>query len=88
MAVGTCPSADVKKESVDRLDRDSRIADSVIAALELSIPDDAGSIDVRVNNGEATLSGTVSSLLAFRMAQRMAETIPGVTAVNNDLEIR
>ncbi len=88
MVVGTRLSEDIKKETVDRLDRDGRIADDIVAALELSIPDDAGSIDVRVNNGEVTLSGTVSSLLAFRLAQKMAETTPGVPAVDNDLEIR
>jgi osmotically-inducible protein OsmY len=56
--------------------------------LELSIPDDAGSIDVRVSYGEVTLSGTVSTLLAFRIAQRIAESTPGTVAVDNDLEIR
>jgi len=88
MAVGMRLSEDIKNKIADRLNRDGRIADNIVAALELSIPDDVGSIDVRVNNGEATLSGPVSSLAAFRMAQRMAESTPGVTAVNNDLEIR
>jgi len=88
MAVGTRSSEDSKNETVERLDRDSRIADSIVAALELSIPDDVHSIDVHVQDDEVTLSGTVSSLPAFRIAQRMAETTPGVTAVDNDLEIR
>ena len=88
MAVGTSLREEVKNAMIDRLNRDGRIADSIVAALELSIPDDVGSIDVRVNSGEVTLPGTVASLVAFRMAQKMAETTPGVTAVNNDLEIR
>ncbi len=88
MAVGTYSSEDVKKETMERLDRDGRILDTIGAALGLSIPDDVDSIDVRVHDGEVTLSGTVSSLLAFRIAQRFAESTPGVSAVNNDLEIR
>ncbi len=88
MAVGTYSSEDVKKETMERLDRDGRILDTIGAALGLSIPDDVDSIDVRVHDGEVTLSGTVSSLLAFRIAQRFAESTPGVGAVNNDLEIR
>jgi len=88
MAVGTRSNESTENPTVSRLDRDGRIADSIVAALELTIPDDVGFIDVRVNHGEATLSGTVSSLLAFRIAQRFAESTPGVIAVNNDLEIR
>lgn len=88
MAVGTQVSEDIRNETVERLDRDSRIADSIGAALELSVPDDVGSIDVRVHDGEVTLSGTVSSLPAFRIAQSFAENTPGVIAVNNDLEFR
>ncbi len=88
MAVDTRSNENIENQTVSRPDRDGRISDSIIEALELSIPDDASSIDVRVNNGEVTLSGTVSSLPAFRIAQRFAESTPGVMAVNNDLEIR
>jgi osmotically-inducible protein OsmY len=88
MAVGMCSSEDLKKETADRLDRDRRIADNIVAALEMSIPDDAGSIEVDVNQGEVTLSGTVLSLLVFRIAQKLAESAPGVATVYNDLEIR
>lgn len=88
MAVGTHLSEDVKNKTVERLDRDGRVLDTIVAALELSIPDDVGSIDVRVHNGQVTLSGAVSNLPAFRIAQRIAESAPGVLAVDNDLEIR
>lgn len=88
MAVGMRASEDLKKETADRLDRDRWIADNIIAALEMGIPDDAGSIEVDVNQGEVTLSGTVSSLSVFRIAQKLAESTPGVVAVYNDLEIR
>jgi len=88
MAVGTRSREDVENETVERLDRDGRIADTIIAALELSIRDDAGAIEVRVHDGEVTLSGAVSNLLAFRIAQRIAESTPGVAELDNDLEIR
>jgi osmotically-inducible protein OsmY len=87
MAVGTHAGEDIK-ETADRLDRDGRVFDTIIAALELSIPEDVRSIDVRVHDGEVALSGTVSSLLAFRIAQWIAESTPGARAVDNDLEIR
>jgi len=67
---------------------DQLLADSIVAALERNIHVDVGTIDVRVNGGEVTLSGSVSSLPAFRAAQATAEDTPGVVAVNNDLEIR
>jgi osmotically-inducible protein OsmY len=67
---------------------DRLIADSIVAALERNIDVDASTIDVRVNGGEVTLSGSVPSLPAFRAAQATAEDTPGVVAVNNDLEIR
>lgn len=88
MAVSTRSRENIKKETVDRPDRDGRVFDTIVAALELSIPDEIGSIDVRVDNGEVTLSGAVSSLPAFRIAQWIAESTPGATAVDNDLEIR
>ncbi len=67
---------------------DKLIADSIIAALVRNIHVDANTVEVRVNGGEVTLSGTVSSLPAFRLAQAIAEDTPGVVGVNNDLEIR
>ncbi len=88
MAVDTRSSEDIRNETVERLDRDGRVFDIIVTALELSIPDDAGSIDVRVKNGDVKLSGAVSSLPAFRIAQWIAETTPGVAELDNDLEIR
>jgi osmotically-inducible protein OsmY len=66
---------------------DRLIADSIVAALERNVHVDVGTIDVRVNGGEVTLSGSVSNLVAFRVAQSVAEDTPGVAAVDNDLEI-
>jgi len=67
---------------------DRLIADSIMAALERDLHVDAAAVDVRVDGGNVTLSGTVPSLVAFRSAQTAAETTPGVLAVDNDLEIQ
>jgi hyperosmotically inducible protein len=67
---------------------DRLIADSIIAALERNIDGDVESMDVQVNGGQVTLSGSVSDLSAFRAAQQAAEYTPGVVAVCNELTIR
>jgi len=41
--------------------------------MEQNIPEEVGSIDVRIDDGEVVLSGTVSGPVAFRMAQAIAE---------------
>ena len=48
---------------------------------------DASDIDVEVNNGEVTLTGTVDSRYAKRMAEDIAEEVSGVSNVENRLRI-
>jgi len=67
---------------------DKLVADSLVAALERTIPSDVEFVNVQVDRGEVTLTGSVSSLPAFRAAQQTAEYTPGVVAVNNELTIR
>ncbi len=67
---------------------DKLIADSIVAALERNTHGDVEFINVQVNRGEVTLTGSVSSLPAFQTAQQAAEYTPGVVAVNNELTIR
>jgi osmotically-inducible protein OsmY len=67
---------------------DELIADSIVAALERDPHVDVGTVGVRVNGGNVTLSGHVPSLPAFRIAQMVAEDTPGVVTVDNELEIR
>jgi alpha-amylase/alpha-mannosidase (GH57 family) len=67
---------------------DRLIADSIVAALDRNVYVDVESVDVRVNGGVVTLSGSVSSLPAFRAAQETCERTVGVIAVNNELVIR
>jgi hyperosmotically inducible protein len=66
---------------------DKLIADSIVAALERDIPDDVEAVNVQVNGGQVTLSGSVSSLSTFRAAQQAAEFTPGVVGVGNELTI-
>jgi hyperosmotically inducible protein len=67
---------------------DKTIAEDIEAALERQFNIDQNLIDVKVENGQVTLSGSVGSLLAFRAAQRIAENTLGVLIVNNELVIR
>jgi osmotically-inducible protein OsmY len=48
---------------------------------------DASDIDVSVNNCEVTLSGTVENRLAKRRAEDIAESVSGVTNVQNSLRV-
>lgn len=49
---------------------------------------DATEIEVRIQGGEATLTGFVDSRDAKRAAEDVAEDVPGVREVNNQLRIR
>ena len=48
---------------------------------------DASDVDVAVQNGEVTLSGTVDSRYAKRLAEDIAESVSGVTNVQNNLRV-
>lgn len=49
---------------------------------------DASDIDVTVVSGEATLSGTVDSRYSKRLAEDIAESVTGVSNVQNNLRVR
>jgi len=49
---------------------------------------DASQIEVKVNNGEVKLTGTVESREAKRRAEDMAEAISGVSNVENSLRVK
>jgi hypothetical protein len=48
---------------------------------------DPTDIEVKVNNGEVTLSGSVDSRWAKRAAEDVAESVSGVKDVNNNLRV-
>lgn len=48
---------------------------------------DASDIEVSVSNGEVTLTGTVNNRYAKRLAEEIAESVSGVTNVENRLRV-
>lgn len=67
--------------SADRIREDvcDRLADDVLV--------DAREIDITVNNGEVTLSGTVPSRNQRRRAEAIAESVSGVVHVQNNTRV-
>jgi osmotically-inducible protein OsmY len=66
---------------------DARINEDVCDRLCDSPDIDATNVDVRVNGGEVTLSGTVSSRDEKRRAEDMIENVSGVREVHNNLRV-
>lgn len=64
-----------------------RIRDDVNEDLTRHPGIDASDIEVDVSNGEVTLSGTVHSRRAKRMAEDVAESCSGVKDVHNQLRV-
>lgn len=67
---------------------DDRIRDDVSDRLADDPYVDASDIEVSVQNGEVTLSGTVDSRQARRRAEDIAESVSGVSYVQNNLRVR
>lgn len=67
---------------------DERITDDVNDRLTWYGQLDATDIDAQVSEGVVTLSGTVEDRRQKRMAEDLAESVPGVEDVNNQLKIR
>jgi osmotically-inducible protein OsmY len=67
---------------------DARIHDDVSDRLADDPYVDASDIEVGVQNGEVTLSGTVDSRQARRRAEDIAESVSGVSYVQNNLRVR
>lgn len=67
---------------------DERITEELFEALTWDPYLDATDIDVRVENGEVTLSGRVDDRASRRRAADIAEEVPGVLDVFNDLRVR
>jgi BON domain len=67
---------------------EERIDDDVNARLTWSPDLDASEITVRVDNGEVTLAGSVDSRWQKRLAGDIADDVPGVRDVFNQIQIR
>ena len=67
---------------------DERIREELSEQLAQRYDLDASEIEVRVENGEVTLSGTVDDRSAKRMAEDLAESIFGVSEVHNHIRVQ
>jgi len=67
---------------------DDRLRAEVSAALVRDRGIDASDIEVHVEQGDVTLKGTVADKFAKRHASHVAESVPGVTNVQNLLRVR
>jgi hypothetical protein len=66
---------------------DERIREDVNECLTADPRIDASDIDVRVQNCEVTLSGTVDDRRTRRLAEEIIEDLPGVRDVKNELRV-
>ena len=67
---------------------DDRIREDVSDRLTAHGHIDASDIEVRIQGGEVTLIGFVDSRAAKRAAEDLAEDVPGVREVHNQLRVR
>lgn len=66
---------------------EERIREDICDALEAHAHIDASDIEVKVSEGLVTLSGTVDSRQAKRLAEQAVETVRGIKDINNELRI-
>jgi len=67
---------------------DDRIREDVCERLTHHPEIDASEIDVKVTNGEVTLTGTVDERQSKRMAEEVVENISGVKDVHNQVRVK
>ena len=67
---------------------DERIREDIIDCLTEDSSIDASEVEIDVQNGEITLRGTVNDHGQKRRAEDMAETISGVSNVENRIRVR
>ena len=81
--VGVTNNIHIQSESKDKIEK---LAIENALARNWSIDDEDININVKENN--VTLSGTVESYYEKEEAERIAWNAPGVTSVNNELELQ
>ncbi|HEX6106572.1 MAG TPA: BON domain-containing protein [Gemmatimonadales bacterium] len=67
---------------------DERINEEVSEELTRHPDIDASEIEVQVQSGEVTLTGTVDERRAKRLAEDLAERVSGVTEVHNQIRVK
>ena len=66
---------------------DRAIADDIVETLESKAAVDADDVNVRVRDGDVTLTGSVSTWTGRKAADEAAFYTPGVTHVNNRISV-
>lgn len=66
---------------------DRRIAEEIVSALERNVYVDADQVDVKVNDGVVTLTGSVPDARAYRAARGAARFTRGVVDIVNQLTV-
>ena len=78
----------VNRLQVQPSDRtDAQVQEAVVAALKLDTATDADELNVTVQEGVATLSGTVQSWQEQQLAERVASGVQGVREVTNTINV-
>jgi len=67
---------------------DERLTEDINERLTYDDEVDASEISVAVASGEATLSGTVGTRREKRRAEDLADDVPGITHVQNNLRVK
>lgn len=71
-----------------RKDSDQRIEEDVDERLTEHADIDASDIEVKVQGGEVTLTGTVNERHAKRIAEDVVESVMGVKQVHNQIRVQ
>ena len=66
---------------------DAQIRDEMVAQLAQQMPDEAEQVQVDVVDGQATLVGTVDTSELRESAERIVQSVSGVTFVINNLRV-
>jgi len=67
---------------------DERVHDEICELVARESDIDAGEVDVRVENGEVTFTGTVEDRRSKRELEDIAERVFGVVDIHNNLKVR
>ena len=67
---------------------DERIREEICQHLTEHGWIDASDVEIRVENGEVTLEGTIDTREAKRLAYDIVDVVPGVTDVHNRLTLQ
>lgn len=66
---------------------DMQIQDDVLAALMTNPATDSWEVDLTVNNGKVTLTGTVNSWYEKQLAEKVVSSVRGVRSVTNNISV-